>query len=342
MKVLIVGGTGLISTAVTRYLVERGDDVTLYNRGQSEADVPRGLKRITGDRTDYAAFEAQMAVAGMHDCVIDMVAFHPEDVESAVRAFRGRTGQYVFCSTVDVYTKPAASYPVREGAERKPSPTFPYAFDKARCEEILFEAHQRRDLVVTVIRPAYTYGEGRGILHTFRGGLYYLSRIRKGQPIIVHGDGTGFWVACHRDDVGRAFVGALGNEKAFGVGYHVAGEEWMTWDAYHRGVADAMGAPAPTLVHIPTDLLGKVLPRAAEWCVENFAFNNIFDNAAARADLGFRYTIPWVEGVRRVVDWLDAHSTVEDVETPPFYDRLLDAWDRLGTDLTRELGALDA
>ena len=341
MKVLIIGGTGLISTAITRYLIERGEDVTLYNRGVSQTDVPPGLRHIQGDRTQYATVEAQMAEAGHFDCVIDMVCFKPGEAESAIRAFQGRIGQYVFCSTVDVYTKPARRYPVTEDAERKPSLTFPYAFDKAACERLLEEAHQRGDFPVTVIRPAHTYGEGRGLIHAFGWETYYFDRIRKGKPIIVQGDGTSFWATCHRDDVGRAFAAAVGNERTFGRAYHVAGEEPMTWDGYHQTVAEAMGAPKPRLVHIPTDLLGTVAPKAAEWCVENFHFNNIFDNAAASADLGFRQTIPWLEGVRRVVDWLDEHGKIDSSDEPAFYDRILDAWERFGVKMVQELADLD-
>ena len=341
MRILIVGGTGLISTAITRLLVARSDDVTLYNRGVTESQLAGSPKRIQGDRTEYAAFESQMAKAGSFDCVIDMVCYKPEEAESAIRAFKGRIGQYIFCSTVDVYTKPARHYPVREGAERQPARSFPYAFNKAACERVLETAHQRGDLPVTMIRPAHTYGEGGGLIHTLGWQTYYLDRVRKGKPIIVHGDGTSFWATCHRDDVGRAFVGAVGNEKTFGKAYHVAGEQPMTWDAYHQGVAEAMGAPQPTLVHIPTALLGKVAPQAAEWCVENFHFNNVFDNTTAKTDLGFQQTIPWVAGVHRTVAWLDEHGRIEDSDDYPFTDRIIAAWDRLGNGMAQELADLD-
>jgi nucleoside-diphosphate-sugar epimerase len=300
--------------------------------------VPDGVGRIWGDRTDYRTFEAQMAAAGPFDVVMDMVAFRPEDTESAICAFRGRIAQYIFCSTVDVYTKPAAHYPVREDAERKPSPSFPYAFDKALCEQVLMEAHERGDFAVTIVRPAWTYGEGGSILHTFGWNTFFLDRLCKGKPVIVHGDGTSLWVACHRSDVAGAFVGAVANERAYGKGYHVTGEEWLTWNAYHQTVADALGALPPNLVHIPTDLLGKVAPKAAEWCVENFGFNNIYDNAAARADLGFRYTVPFAEGARRVIGWLQEHRGFESCEQHPFYDRIIEAWQRLGRQMAVELG----
>ncbi|MGC9348166.1 MAG: NAD-dependent epimerase/dehydratase family protein [Anaerolineae bacterium] len=330
MKVLIIGGTGTISTGITRELVARGDDVTLYNRGKRMSDIPdKDVSRILGDRTEYAAFEAQMAEAGTWDAVIDMVAFVPDDVESAIRAFRGRTQQYIFCSTVDVYTKPADVYPVTEEAERQPSASFPYALNKAKCERLLEEAHVRGDFRVTTIRPAWTYAEGGTILHTFGWGSYYLDRLRKGRPVIVHGDGTSFWVACHRDDVARAFANALGNRAAYGKAYHTAGEEWLTWDAYTKTVAEALGAPEPELVHMPTDVLGRLAPKKAEWCVENFHYNNLFDNKAAHTDLGFEYTTTFAEGARRVIRWLEAHGGFEDCDDHPFYDQLIRSWQRM-------------
>lgn len=332
MQVLIIGGTGLISTAITRFLVERGDAVTLYNRGQTKADIPEGYNTITGNRKDYATFEAQMAEVGNFDAVIDMIGFVPGDVESAVRAFQGRVGQFIFCSTVDVYTKPAHRYPVREDAERQPMLSFPYAYNKEKCERLLEAAHERGDFPVTIIRPAHTYGEGRGLIHSFGlGGAYYFNRIRLGKPIITHGDGSSLWAACHRDDVGRAFAAAVGNERTFGEGYHTASEEPMTWNQYHQTVAQAMNAPEPELVHIPTDVLFEIAPKEAEWCRENFQYNNIFDNTAAKTDLNFRYTIPFVEGVRRIVDWLDAHGRIHDKDEPEIYDKIIERWRHLST-----------
>ena len=110
----------------------------------------------------------------------------------------------------------------------------------------------------------------------------------------------------------------------------------MTWNQYHQRVAAAIGAAPPTLVHIPTDLLGKVAAKRAAIDVENFQFNNIFDNSAARTDLNFQYTIGWEAGVRRMVDWLDAHGRIENSADDPFEDRLLDRWQRLDEQMTAE------
>ncbi|CAN5727652.1 SDR family oxidoreductase [soil metagenome] len=338
MKILLIGGTGLISCAITRLLVERQDEVVLYNRGvsdQSDRQPPPGVPVILGDRMNYPAFEQQMAEAGHFDCVIDMVNYLPADAESAVRAFRGRVGHYIFCSTVDVYRKPATRYPYTEAETY--GGLNAYSSNKVTCEQILWEAHHPTDFPLTIIRPAYTYGEGRGPVHTFGFKTTHLDRIRKGKPIVVHGDGSSLWVACHRDDVARAFVTAIGKPVTIGKAYHTTGEEWLTWDQYHQTIAATIGAPAPTLVHIPTDLLGQVAPKQAAIAVENFQFNNIFDNRAAHADLDFRYTIPWSAGIQRIVAWLDQHQRIENSDQDSFEDQLIAAWQRFGQTMATEL-----
>jgi nucleoside-diphosphate-sugar epimerase len=342
MRVLIVGGTGLISTAITRELLARGDEVTVFNRGRAVAARDGRVAQIVGDRTAAARFEAQIAAAGPFDCSIDMRCFTPAEAESAVRAFRGRARQVILCSTVDVYHKPGTRYPITEDEPIREGPgVFTYAHGKAECERIIMAAHRRGDFAATIIRPAHTYGEGSTVLHTFRGATTYLDRLRRGKPVIVHGDGTSLWSSCHRDDVARAFVAAAGAAQTFGRAYHVTGEEWLTWDRYTALVAEALGAPPPTIVHIPTDLLLALAPERAFWCAHNFAGNNIFDNARARDELDFRQTIPFLEGTRRTIAWLDANGRIVDSDRDPFDDRIIADWERLGDALRLELAGLE-
>ena len=255
----------------------------------------------------------------------------------SIRAFKGRTPHYVFCSTTDVYTKPAKHYPVREAEERKPRKEFAYAWEKAECETLLEQAHERGDFALTIIRRSATYGEGRGAVDPFRSEPFYFDRIRKNKPLIVHGDGMSLWTSCHRDDVGRAFARAAGNSAAFGKAYNATGEDCMTWNQYWQGIAEALGKPCPRLVHIPTDLLVRVVPEKASWCGMNFQYDNIFFNDAAKRDLDFKVTIRWVEGMRRSVKWLDEHGRIPPCEGFPWYDEIIEAWDRHGSQMSDEL-----
>lgn len=340
MKLLIIGGTGNISTAITRVLQTQGHDITLFNHDTTRPDwLGPQVKVLSGDRKDYDTFEQRFAGLGPWDCVIDMVAFEPEDAECDVRVFRGRTRQFIFCSTVDVYDKTPSRYPVSEetaviGAKR----SFPYAWKKVQCEKTMWAAHERGDFALTVLRPTFTYNEtwSPGI-HTFGGQTYHLDRLMKGKPIILHGDGTSIWVASYRDDTARAFIGAAGNTKAFGQAYNVSGDEWMTHSHIWRTLARLLNAPEPDFVCIPTDLLGNLAPKEAEWCVENFRYNNIFDNAKAKRDLGFRYTVKFEDGAKRCLDWLRAHNRIEDSARYPFYDRIVDAWRRHTKEMMQEM-----
>jgi nucleoside-diphosphate-sugar epimerase len=328
MKVLILGGTGLISTAMTCEFLRRGDDVTLYNRGKTPARFPAGAKVIVGDRNDFNVFEKQMSEQSYYDCVVDMICFTKEQAESDIRAFQEKTGHFIFCSTVNVYTKPAPSYPVREDFPRVPIDD-DYGTKKVQCEDAFMAAHAHDVFPVTILRPAQTYGEGGVLIHTFGWSTTYIDRIRKGKPIIVHGDGNSLWNPCHVDDVAHAFVAAAGNSMAFGKAYNTTGEEVFTWNQYSQRVALALGAPQPKIVHIPTDLLVKLSPEKCFITYNNFQGNNVYDNSAARRDIDFRYTVSWVEGVKRTVAWLDVNNRIENSDDDPFDDQVIEAWERL-------------
>ena len=334
MKVLIIGGTGLISTPLTRILLERGHELTLFNRGVTDARIPDGATIVNGDRKDYPAFVKHMQSLPAFDCVIDMICFTPDDAQSLVDAFTGRCGHMIVCSTVDVYARPTPRFPIHESAPR--GGVSNYGVNKARCEENLLAVDETSTFPVTIIRPAQTYGEGGALIHSLGWSTSYIDRLRKGKPIIVHGDGKSLWVACHIDDVATAFANAVGRPQTFGNCYNATGEEWMTWDAYNRTVAEAIEVPLPRLVHIPTDLLCQADERAMI-CKFNFQFDNIFDTTAARRDLGFAYTIPFLEGARRTIAWLDANGRIENSDEDERYDAIISAWDRLGNDLLADV-----
>ena len=252
MRVLVIGGTGMIGTAVSRQLLDRGDEVSIYTRGQTEVrlspDSPNPATAgnsneptfITGNRQDHAAFEAQLLALPPFDAVIDMVAFRAEDAASVIRVCRGRTKRIVFCSTASVYAWPATRYPVTEAEPLNPGE--PYGINKVACKSLLLDAHARGDVSATILRLAHTFGEGRAMLHPLGNRSAFISRLRAGKPIVVHGDGSSLWAACHVEDVARAFVAACNSDFAAGHAYNIAGTEWLTWNRYVQLCAEAAAA----------------------------------------------------------------------------------------------------
>ena len=218
VRILVIGGTGVIGTAVSRHLLERGHHVTLYTRGRTEVRLPTGGRvgaasvSLTGDRKDHAAFEQQMRYAGPFDGVVDMICYGPEDAASLVRAFVGRVRRVVFCSTASVYPWPPSRYPVRE--DEPLGRDSAYGVGKAAAEAIFLDAHARGDFSATVLRLGHTYGEGRAMLHPLGSSSTLIDRLRRGKAVVLHGDGSSLWAACHADDVAYAFASAFPEMRA--------------------------------------------------------------------------------------------------------------------------------
>jgi len=328
MRILVLGGTGLISTAITRQLDTAGHDVTVCNRGETDADIPDSVAHIRADRfgDDFPA-----RVSGTDpDAVVDMLCFSESDAELAIEAFEGETEQYLLTSTVDVYRRPVDTNPVPETAPRHPA-TSDYGANKAAAEDTFRAAHDRGAFAVTILRPWTTYGPhgDGGLCHTFGVDTAYLDRIRRGEALVVHGDGTGLWGPCHRRDVASAFVAAVGNDTAYGEAYNVTAERVPTWNEYYRTLAAAMDAPDPDLVHIPTELLLEAAPDRTEFLADHARYSTTFDTAKARRDLGFEQTVGLERGVREVVAYLNERDRIGGSDDG-FVDELLDAWATTG------------
>ena len=236
MKILIIGGTGLISTPLTQKLLERGDDVTLFNRGSKSA--LDGARHIVGDRTAAPDFAAKLRAAGRFDCVIDMVGYAPADGEQLAQNFAGQTAQLVFCSTVDVYAKPASRYPTRP--DEPYGPLNDYAPGKVAIKRTLVQAAQNGAFALTILRPAHTCGDNGALIHAW-GDSVWIDRLRQNLPLIVHGDGTSLWTQAHAENVAAAFVGAAGNAQTYSRKYTVTNEEAFEWNALFE-IAAAFGS----------------------------------------------------------------------------------------------------
>src|ERR1700716_2527838 len=229
LRVLFLGGTGIISSACSWQAVESGLDLTVVNRGQTSIrPLPPEARQITADVNDPAAFAA---VAGEDfDVVVDWLAFTPDQVRARTDALRGHAGQYVFISSASAYQTPPARLPITESTPLR-NPFWQYSRDKIACEDLLVEAYRERGFPITIVRPSHTYD--RTMIPT-SGSWTDLDRMRRGAPVIVHGDGTSLWTITHNTDFAVAFVGLLGRPEAVGDAFHITSDEAPTWDQIYR------------------------------------------------------------------------------------------------------------
>ncbi len=303
MRVLFIGGTGFISAAVSRRAVAEGIDLYLLNRGTRGA-APPGCHTLTADI--HKPEEVRAALRGLRfDAAVDWVAYTPEDIERDLSLFRGRVGQYVFISSAAAYQKPPAHHVITEETPLA-NPFWGYARGKIACEERLARARVEEGFPATVVRPSHTY-ETNFPVAVGGGGTYTLAeRMRRGLPVVVHGDGTSLWTVTHAEDFARAFVGLLGHREAVGQAFHITSDEVLTWDEIYRGIADALGVEA-NVVHVASDFIARVVPRLAGTLHGDKKWSAVFDNGKVKRFVpGFRAAVPFREGIRRTVEWFGA------------------------------------
>lgn len=326
MRVLFVGGTGNISGAVSRLAVERGIDLVHLNRGRHDG-VP-GVRRIEADYEDPRSVDAALGAARF-DSIVNWIAYTPDQVERDIALFAPRTRQYVFISSASAYEKPPRTPFITESTPLK-NPWWQYSRDKIACEEVLVRAWRERDFPITIVRPSLTYDTHLPIAIGGWGCATLLDRLRSGRPIIVHGDGTSLWTVTHADDFAKAFLPLLGHPSAIGEAFHITSDEVLTWNRIYEAIAAAAGAEA-RIVHVPSDFVHRVDPGIGAGLLGDKAHSVLFDNSKVRRLVpGFVAEIPFHEGVRRTVAWLDAAPSryVVRPEVHAAMDRILEAWGR--------------
>jgi len=329
MKVLFLGGTGNISTAVTRLAVERGIEVTLLRRGQRAADLPENVRTITADVVDEAAVSA--ALGGQtFDAVVDWIAFTPVHVERDIRLFRDRARQFIFISSASAYQKPAGHYLITESTPLA-NPFWQYSRDKIACEERLLEAYREEGFPVTIVRPSLTYGDTQIPLavNSWEKSWTAVDRMRRGRKVIVPGDGSSLWVITHNSDFAQGLVGLLGHRQAIGHAFHITSDEVMTWDQFYRITAQAAGVEA-RIVHIASDFMGACLPDEVGGLTGDKAVSVVFDNSKIKRFVpGFCAKVPFAQGIQRTIEWFDADPRRKQIDEAAnaTWDQLIDAYE---------------
>lgn len=303
MKVLFIGGTGFISTAVSRLAMAKGIDLFHLNRGLRQ-DGLTGVQKLTADV--HRPEEASAALRGLQfDVVVDWIAYTPEDIERDLALFRGRVKQFIFISSASAYQKPPA-YPVITESTPLVNPHWDYSRNKIACEERLMRAYREEGFPATLVRPSLTYDPNFPIAIGGWGCYTLADRLKKGKPIIVHGDGSSVWVVTHAEDFGRGFLGLLGNGQAVGHAFHITSDEVLTWNQIYQTIAEALGVEA-NIVHIASDFIARVAPSHAGSLLGDKTWSAIFDNSKIKTFVpGFQAVIPFREGIRRTLAWFDA------------------------------------
>ena len=329
----MIGGTGTISSAITRQLAASGHDLWLLNRGHRKDEVPTGVRQIIADIDDTDEVLRQIGDA-QFDAVCEFIGFVPSQVERDIRLFKGRTRQYVYISSASAYNKPAVNHVITEGTTLA-NPYWEYSRNKIACEELLLKAYREEGFPVTIVRPSHTYCE-RAVpvsVHGLKGSWQVLKRMLEGKPVIVHGDGSSLWTLTWNEDFASGFIGLLGNPKAIGEAFQIMSDEQLTWNQIYECVARALHV-TPRFYHVSSDFLAATSPKAWDFTgnlLGDKAVTVVFDcSKLKRVVPGFQAVTRFDEGVRRCIDHILAHPElqVEDPDFDAWCDRVIEAQER--------------
>ena len=317
MKVLFIGGTGLISTACASLAMDKGIHLTLLNRGKSIRLPVAGADLLQADIHDPTALRS--ALAGQDfDVVVDWIAFNPEDIQRDIELFSEKTRQFVFISSASAYQTPVSNLPIRESTPLE-NPIWAYSRNKIACEELLIQEYRKNKFPFTIVRPSHTYGSSSVPVE---GGYTVIDRMLKGKPIIVHGDGSSIWTLTHNTDFAKGFVGLLGNSHARGETFHITSDEWLTWDQIYQTLAEAAGV-SPKLVHIPSELIAAYDSSIGDSLLGDKTHCAIFDNSKIKQVVSeFSATTPFARGAEEIIAWHQADPARQKVN--PAFNELCD------------------
>ncbi|MCI8639260.1 MAG: NAD-dependent epimerase/dehydratase family protein [Coprococcus sp.] len=333
MRALLIGGTGTISTAVVKRLVDELEwEVWILNRGGRNNVAPEKARRITADINDEAAV-AEKIKDLTFDAVCEFIGFHVEDVKRDYRLFKEKTRQYIFTSSASAYHKPASDYVVNEGTSLA-NPYWQYSRDKIACEEFLMEMYRREDFPVTIVRPSHTYDERKIPLgvHGKNGSWQVVKRMMEGKPVIIQGDGTSLWTLTSSRDFAVGYTGLMGNRHAIGEVFQITGDETLTWNQIYETIADALGVELKAY-HVASEFLAEAGTKYGYDFTGSLLGDKsssvVFDNSKLRRAVpDMRTGIRFDQGVRTALGYILAHPEEcqkEDLEFDAWCDRVIEA-----------------
>lgn len=342
MKALFIGGTGTISSAITRLVSENPEwQLFLINRGSRISEVPDNVTNLIADINDE---KAVLDLIGdmQFDVVCDFIGFVPAQVERDIRLFKGRTRQYIYISSASAYRKPLASPFITESTSLA-NPFWQYSRDKIACEDLLMRQFREEGFPITIVRPSHTYCE-RGVPVAVRGNMgcwQVMKRMLEGKPVIIPGDGTSLWTITHNSDFARAFVGLMGNPKAIGEAFQLTGDDHLTWNQIYQTIADALGVELKPF-HVSSDFLAAVGSRfdMTGNLLGDKAHTVIFDNTKLKGVVpGFKSEIRYDQGLRMSVAHILAHPELqqEDPEFDEWCDKVIATLKQAEDNVLRDL-----
>ena len=313
MKLLLIGGTGVLSTAVMQEALKQNIEVYMINRGNRRNLIPSEVHLLKADIKDK---NKVISLLQNHyfDAVIDFICFTEKDLEYSFHLFKDKVRQYVFISTCSVYRKDCD---LCDEDAPKITPVWKYSVDKNKCEQLLIKIAQENNKHYTIVRPAVTYGNTRipyGISPPYGYHWTISERILNEKPIITWNQGVNYYNITHVDDFAVGVVGLLGNEKAFNEAFNVVGDDTPTW----KEVLDILSELLNKNVNafdIPSEYYAKEVPSKKGEILGGRAVSTKISNQKLKSIVPeFKQNISLKDGLKRTLDYYKSHNYIHGID----------------------------
>lgn len=310
MKVLLLGGTGLLSSGIAREAIRNGIDVWTLSRGSDwkKQFLDDRVHRLYGDIRDPKNIEGLLKDHSF-DVVVDFISFTPDNVRNKICLLRGKYKQYILISSVAAYNNEDCKQRMTESSIQIGNNECSYGWNKCLCECYLREYFRNnREAVFTIVRPGYTYGDvcvpywlTEGF--TLRGWLF-INRIINQKPVPVLGEEYDICTLTHVNDFSKGVVGLFLNEKAYGDDFHITSDEITSWSEVLLEIEKKIGIKIKRKKINPDDFM-MLLPECTEQIVmasKKMVFNN---SKIKKAVPTFSCDITINDGIKSLVDFFD-------------------------------------
>lgn len=325
MNILLLGGTGTLSTAVLSQALSKGYKLTVMNRGKRKRSLPQGIDSIICDFKDKNAlvscFKNQK-----YDVVVDFLSRVPSDMDRVYPVFGDICEQYIFISSSCVYRRAKQDIPIKEDSP-KPNTDWSYNVEKYETEQRLIELSNSSSSYYTIIRPYITYDDERiplGIAPVYRYHRTIIERIKAGKPWFVWDSGQAITTVTHTSDFAIGVVGLFLNPKAKNEDFHITGDFHYRQDEIVRMLFSQLEMPY-NVVNLSTEEISIKLPEYAQTLKGDRSLNALFNNAKIKnAVPELSFSVDYNKGLDRILAyWKDSDNFDYDYEFDARIDRML-------------------
>ena len=301
MNILIVGGTGVLSSAVTAEALKQGINVTMINRGKRS--VPMGVELIKADKDDIKTI-AQHLEGRLFDAVMDYLCYTDEQTERSDNFYSHYTKQYFYISSCAVYDTANLNGQIADENSKKVLSIWKYSVDKWASEQKLKALLGGTEVHYTVIRPCVTYGDTRipyGIMPPYGYHWTLCARILAGKPIITWNGGRNRCNMTRVEDFAVGVVGLVGNPKAYNEAFNICGEETPSFKDVLDVVGNLLGKEIIT-VDITPEFYARECPSKKGEILGGRAIDTINSNQKVKnAVPHFKQRLSLKEGIERTL-----------------------------------------